>query len=48
MKSFKTFLVEARPTDQKRYQRDTSKLEDRLDKMYAAGGSQKKIDKCVS
>lgn len=45
MKSFKTYLTEARPKGQKRYQRDTSKLEYRLDKMYAAGGSQKKIDR---
>jgi len=45
MKSFKQYLTEARPTGQKRYQRDTSKLEARLDKMYAAGGSQKKIDR---
>ena len=45
MKSFKQYLSEARPTGQKRYQRDTAKLEDRLDKMYAAGGSQKKIDR---
>lgn len=45
MKSFKQYLSEARPTGQKRYQRDTSKLEGRLDKMYAAGGSQKKIDR---
>jgi hypothetical protein len=45
MKSFINFLTEARPKGQKRYQRDTSKLETRLDKMYAAGGSQKKIDR---
>ena len=45
MKSFKQYLSEARPTGQKRYQRDTAKLETRLDKMYAAGGSQKKIDR---
>jgi hypothetical protein len=45
MKSFNQYLSEARPTGQKRYQRDTAKLETRLDKMYAAGGSQKKIDR---
>jgi hypothetical protein len=45
MKSFKQYLSEARPKGQKRYQRDISKLETRLDKMYAAGGSQKKIDR---
>jgi len=45
MKSFKQYLTEARPKGQKRYDRDTSKLETRLDRMYAAGGSQKKIDR---
>ena len=45
MKSFKTILAEARAKGQKRYQRDTSRLEDRLDKMYAYGVSQKKIDR---
>jgi hypothetical protein len=45
MKSLKQYITEARPKGQKRYQRDTSKLEIRLDKMYAAGGSQKKIDR---
>ena len=45
MKSFKQILSEARPTGQQRFQRDTSKLKDRLDDMYAAGGSQKKIDR---
>ena len=45
MKSFKSFLLESRPTGQQRYHRDTSKLEARLDKMYSAGGSQKKIDR---
>jgi hypothetical protein len=45
MKSFKEYLTEARPKGEKRYSRDTSKLETRLDRMYAAGGSQKKIDR---
>jgi hypothetical protein len=45
MKSFRQYLTEARPKGQKRYDRDTSKLEARLDRMYAAGGSQKKIDR---
>lgn len=45
MKSFKIYLSEARPKGQKRFQRDTAKLETRLDKLYAAGGSQKKIDR---
>ena len=45
MKSFNQYLSEARPTSQKRYQRDTAKLETRLDNMYAVGGSQKKIDR---
>jgi hypothetical protein len=45
MKSFKQYLTEARPKGQKRYDRDTSKIEARLDRMYAAGGSQKKIDR---
>jgi hypothetical protein len=45
MKSFKQYLTEARPKGQKRYDRDTSKLETRLDRMYAAGGSQKKINR---
>jgi len=45
MKSLKQYILEARPKGQKRYDRDTSKLEARLDRMYAAGGSQKKIDR---
>lgn len=45
MKSFKEILSEGRPRGQKRYQRDTKKLEDRIDSMYAAGGSQKKLDR---
>lgn len=45
MKSFKEILSEARPRGQKRYQRDTKKLEARIDSMYAAGGSQKKLDR---
>jgi hypothetical protein len=45
MKSFKQYLTEARPKGDKRYDRDTSKLEARLDRMYAAGGSQKNIDR---
>ena len=45
MKSFIEYLTEARPRGQKRYQRDTKKLEARIDSMYAAGGSQKKLDR---
>jgi len=45
MKSLKQYILEARPKGQKRYDRDTSKLEARLDRMYAAGGSQKKLDR---
>jgi hypothetical protein len=45
MISFKQYISEGRPTGQKRYQRDISKLETQLDTMYAAGGSQKKIDR---
>ena len=45
MKSFKQYIIEARPKGQKRYQREISKLETRLDKLYSAGGSQKKIDR---
>jgi hypothetical protein len=45
MISFKQYIIEARPTGQKRYQRDTKNLETRLDKMYASGISQKKIDR---
>ena len=36
--------MESRPKGQKRYARDTAKLENRLDRMYAAGASQKKLD----
>jgi hypothetical protein len=45
MISFKQYILEGRPTGEKRYARDTSKLETRLDKMYASGISQKKIDR---
>jgi hypothetical protein len=45
MLNFIKYISEARPTGEKRYTRDTSKLETRLDKMYASGISQKKIDR---
>jgi hypothetical protein len=45
MISFKQYILEGRPTGQKRYQRDTAKLEKNLDKMYSAGVSQKKLDR---
>ena len=45
MKSFIEYLTEARPKGQKRYNRDTSKLEKRLDSMYERGVSQKKLDR---
>lgn len=45
MKSFKTYLMESRPKGQKRYARDTAKLEKRLDAMYERGVSQKKLDR---
>lgn len=45
MKSFIQYLTEARPKGQKRYQRDTKKLEVRTDSMYGAGVSQKKLDR---
>ena len=45
MKSFKEILSEARPRGQKRYQRDTKKLEARIDSMYERGVSQKKLNR---
>jgi len=45
MKSFKQYIIEGRPKGQKRYDRDTRKLEARLDKMYEKGVSQKKLDR---
>lgn len=45
MKSFIKYLTEGRPKGQKRYNRDTSKLEKRLDTMYERGVSQKKLDR---
>ncbi len=45
MKSFKQIISEARPTGQKRYSRDTEKLEKLLDRLYSSAVSQKKIDR---
>jgi hypothetical protein len=45
MKSFKQYIIEGRPKGQKRYDRDTRKLEARLDKMYEKRVSQKKLDR---
>ena len=45
MKTFIEYLTEGRPKGQKRYARDTKKLEDRIDSMYERGGSQKKLDR---
>lgn len=45
MKPFKEYLTEGRPKGQKRYVRDTAKLEKRLEGMYERGVSQKKLDR---